>query len=120
MRLTENHYKYFVRCCRKWSKRLASDYTFTYKFGVGDDMKNSLACVRCSKVASMAVVELNDKWNEKYHYPSKRMLDKVAMHEVCHVMLNDMTTDMALYYNDDLVGEVEHKVIHKLTNWYFD
>ena len=108
-KVTKQEYERFTEQCDSWIE----------KFGLGDweviyelkELGGHMAETVPDKNTSQAFIRLNDTWQPSYKVGD---IDTVALHEVCHVLLSDLTIPMYFHVNTDRLGETEHRVINRL------
>ena len=117
MKVTRKHFKIFKRECWKWIRRFGLvDFEWIF---VRDSKNEARASFGNNREASIAKVWLARKWEHEFP-PTRRNLDKVAMHEVFEVLLVNLRNMAAERYSSDTVDMEIHRVIRVMENVFFE
>ena len=107
--LTEDHFKYFVDRCEYYKHLLCIPCDIAYTFEIIKARADS--CVDTSN--HMGNIRLCKTWNMEV---DNKNLNTIAFHEICHVLLDTLTTLAGRYYSFEYISELEHAVLISLEN----
>lgn len=114
MLLNTRHLQRFERYVRRYAKMFASEYNIEIVPGIAEGHEHAYATVYFEREAMMACVRLNMDWTGFSTKPTDKMLRKVALHEVLHLLLSRMADNLDVMYSRAFVNELEHEIIAKL------
>ena len=110
--LTEENYSHFKMCCARWIRLLnLNDWDIYYIFKLKEGLKAQVVTNYCGLKATII---LSTNWND-ICLPTEAELDKTALHECLHILMNKLST-MA---KDRTFSEIdyemmEHEAINRL------
>ncbi len=112
--VTEPHFAYFKARVKYW----AGFFGVTgWRIDVRQcKMETALAAFNCTFKHRTAAIYLNTVWNEE---PIPWMLDRSAFHEVCEILLVDLSRLCHYNFNEETVDERSHEIIRALENSVF-
>lgn len=119
-KLTDKHFKIFAAAVRKWAVHLGlQGWAVSIEWTNSDD---ALAKVFCNPEGRRADVVLARSWPGDDYKPTPEFLEKVAFHELMHVVLADLS--LAAGRGTPPTGHsaldaVEHTVIRTVENLIF-
>lgn len=114
MLLNTRHLQRFDRYVRRYAKMFASEFEISIIPGIAQGHEGAYATVYFDREAMMAYVRLNMDWTDFAEKPTDKMLRKVALHEVLHLLLSRMADNLDVMYNRTFVNGLEHEIIAKL------
>ena len=87
-KVTTQHFQIFVKACKFWCKQFGLlDHRINYYYDKLDD-DSTCACTSTERESRCVAISLNTSWIVAV---SKTRLENVALHEVMHVLLGDLT-----------------------------
>ena len=109
MKTTQKQFNYFKERCEYWVKFLGiNEWFISYELKKLDEDTMALAVrlitQRKAAISMNTVICDNLDWN------------KIALEEVLHILFANMSFYGGKYFNDDIICEEEHIIIHKLIN----
>ena len=115
MKTTEKHFKIFKEECDLWLKFFGIlDWEIHYEHDGGDARAN---CYTDQSGGQIATLELCKKWET---IPTDLIVRKCAFHEVCELMLSEMSYGLGRHYSWDISNKMTHRVIRRMENSIFN
>lgn len=113
MKVSSINYKYFQERVKYWQKQLSClDWSIHFENKPLDD---EYARTNMHNEAGVATIILATSFPKKDL--TDYQLDKTALHEVLHLLLNDFSTEAkARYANEYDIDRAEHRVIRVFEN----
>ena len=107
---TKKQYKYFIARCEYWKHLLCIDYDIVY-----DHLKRKTTLAETSYEVSphIACIRLATIFDTS---PSNKLLDRIALHEICHLLFGEITDLATIFYATKYIEAVEHGIIARLEN----
>ena len=111
---TPEDYKYFKERCRYWQQQLGLtdwDIGFRHYNETDNECLATSSSDLAGMVALISLVRKHTKVAVTTEIASRRALDKIALHEMLHVLLTLLTWKLP---RNDVYSSMEHSIINRL------
>lgn len=109
---TAEHFGWFKDAVNRWQKELGlTDWNIQLRH---EALESALATTYANNAGAVATIALNTSWNE-LDIPTKERIERVALHEVIHVLLSDLSyLAECRYTSKEEIDVAEHKTVRRL------
>lgn len=113
MKTTKQDFNYFKERVHHWQKELGlMDWSIYVRH---DNLNDKMGETRYADEAGVATIILGKDWLDDT--VTNAHLDRVAMHEGCHLLFSNLITEAkARYANEYDIDRAEHHIIRVLEN----
>ena len=113
VRTTKNDFEYFKKRCLFWTKEFGL-VRFQLNF-LHEKLDCCAAKYHISEEASACVITLNSEWVDLVA-KSKKVLNRLAFHEICEISIYGLRKWAGVTVNMDLLDKETHKIVSMLEN----
>jgi len=104
----------FIGECKYWIKYFSlADFEVYY---VHENTEGARASYYANTLSMMCTIKLSVDWDYK---PHKIEIQKVAFHEVCHMLIVKLGVAACAGISKDYVDQYEHEIIRRMENSIF-
>jgi hypothetical protein len=112
--LTQKQITYFKERVHFWLDRFQlSDWRIAAVEATNDE-DGTLASTTYEFDTKVASIYIEEKWPREE--PTLELIDQLACHEVCEILLAKISDSLDTIYNRDYIEELIHSVIHRIVN----
>lgn len=114
MRTTKEDFQYFKTCCLDWQNKLSiKNWSLYFEH---TKVEGCYAKTAWSTSEMAATVQLATSW-DNLRPKTKEELNKLALHEVLHVLLAPLLSEAEYRYTtQDAIYSAEHAIVRSLEN----
>lgn len=114
---TKKDFELFKETCEFYIEFFGlKDWRFYYEH---IELTDSFAQVSYNFVGKCCTVAFNKKLPDRYEVIEERKIRESAFHEVCEILLAEMTNKLEWNFNEQEVQTMAHSVIRRLENSVF-
>lgn len=114
MKTTKDDFELFKKEARKWQSKLGlTNWALYFK---QKDVKDCYARTHWHVGSMAATLEFCTKWDD-YRPKNAHEIDKLALHEVLHVLMAPLISEAEYRYTtNDAIETAEHSIVRSLEN----